>query len=154
MPRQNSSGCKERLGHISQQGDRYLRKLLVGSASAVVRHARLHPGKRPWIDQLLARRPAKVVIVALNPPRTKLIRDDTDAVRTKDGKALVLHHAVEPQDVRDTAVLLREFELNRDIEPGDTQIFPVVDTARGLMRAGDIASAAPRVGGLVFHSRN
>lgn len=65
VPRQNSSGGKERLGHISKQGDRYLRKLLVGGASAVVRHARLHPGKRPWIDQLLARRPAKVVIVAL-----------------------------------------------------------------------------------------
>lgn len=58
VPRQNSSGGKERLGHISKQGDRYLRKLLVGGASAVVRHARLHPGKRPWIDQLLARRPA------------------------------------------------------------------------------------------------
>jgi citrate lyase subunit beta/citryl-CoA lyase len=96
----------------------------------------------------------KSVVIAVNHPRTKMLRDDIDAVLSADVKALVLHHAVEPQDVRDTAVLLREFELKRDIEPGDTEVFPMIDTARGLMRAGDIASAAPRVGGLVFHSRN
>jgi transposase len=65
VPRQNSSGGKQRLGHISKQGDRYLRKLLVSGAAAVVRYARQKPGKYPWLDQLLARRPAKVVIVAL-----------------------------------------------------------------------------------------
>ena len=65
VPRQKSSGGKERLGHISKQGDRYLRKLMVSGAAAVVRYARHHPGKHPWLDQLLARRPAKVVIVAL-----------------------------------------------------------------------------------------
>lgn len=65
VPRQNSSGGKERLGGISKQGDRYLRKLLVIGASAVLKHARIHPGKHPWLIQLLARRPAKVAIVAL-----------------------------------------------------------------------------------------
>ncbi len=65
VPRQRSSGGKERLGSISKQGDRYLRKLMVGGASAVVRYARQKPGTYPWLDGLLARRPAKVVIVAL-----------------------------------------------------------------------------------------
>ena len=65
VPRQNSSGGKERLGGISKQGDRYLRKLLVVGAAAVLRHARTHPDKHPWLIQLLARRPAKVAIVAL-----------------------------------------------------------------------------------------
>jgi len=65
VPRQSSSGGKERLGSISKQGDRYLRKLLVVGASAVLRHARSHPDKHPWLMQLLARRPAKVAIVAL-----------------------------------------------------------------------------------------
>ena len=65
VPRQNSSGGKERLGGISKQGDRYLRKLLVVGASAVLRHARCHPDKHPWLIQLLARRPAKVAVVAL-----------------------------------------------------------------------------------------
>lgn len=65
VPRQNSSGGKERLGRISKQGDRYLRKLLVVGAAAVLRHAKAHPEKHPWLMQLLARRPVKVVMVAL-----------------------------------------------------------------------------------------
>jgi transposase len=65
VPRQNSTGGKERLGSISKQGDRYLRRLLVVGATAVIRHARAHPDKHPWLIQLLARRPAKVVAVAL-----------------------------------------------------------------------------------------
>lgn len=65
VPRQNSSGGKERLGGISKQGNRTLRRLLVLGAAAVLRHARAHPDKHPWLIQLLARRPAKVAIVAL-----------------------------------------------------------------------------------------
>lgn len=65
VPRQNSSGGKERLGGISKQGDRYLRRLLVVGASAVLKQARRHPDKHPWLIELLARRPAKVAIVAL-----------------------------------------------------------------------------------------
>jgi transposase len=65
VPRQNSTGGKERLGSISKQGDRYLRRLLVVGATAVIRHARTHPDKHPWLIELLARRPAKVVAVAL-----------------------------------------------------------------------------------------
>ena len=48
VPRQNSSGGKERLGRISKQGDRYLRKLLVVGAAAVLAVTpRLHPEKHP-----------------------------------------------------------------------------------------------------------
>jgi citrate lyase subunit beta/citryl-CoA lyase len=96
----------------------------------------------------------KSVLVTINHPRTQMTRDDLDQVLSPDVKAVLIPHAIEPQDVRDVAVLLREFELKRGIEPGDTAIFPIIDTARGLLRAGDIASAAPRVGGLVFHSRH
>jgi transposase len=45
VPRQHSTGGKERLGGISKQGDRYLRRLLVIGATAVVRQARQHPQK-------------------------------------------------------------------------------------------------------------
>ena len=65
VPRQNSSGGKQRLGSISKQGNRYLRRLLIVGATAVIRHARTHPDKHPWLMQLLARRPAKLVAVAL-----------------------------------------------------------------------------------------
>jgi transposase len=65
VPRQNSTGGKERLGSISKQGDRYLRRLLVVGAISIVRTARKRPDKHPWVIELLGRRPAKVVAVAL-----------------------------------------------------------------------------------------
>ena len=63
VPRQNSSGGKERLGSICKAGHRYLRQMLVVGAMAVIRHA--DPKRRPWLAQLLARRKAKVAAVAL-----------------------------------------------------------------------------------------
>src|SRR5450631_3581676 len=65
VPRQDSTGGKQKLGPISKQGDRYLRRILVVGAIAVLRRAREKPGKYPWLTQLLARRPFKVVAVAL-----------------------------------------------------------------------------------------
>lgn len=65
VPRQNSTGGKQKLGGISKQGDPYLRRLLIVGATAVIRHARAHPEKHPWIMKLLAKMPAKKVAVAL-----------------------------------------------------------------------------------------
>src|ERR1700756_2634015 len=66
VPKQNSSGGKQKLGSISKQGDRYLRSLFTAGALAVIRHARIHGTKhRPWLTALLARRPTKVAAIAL-----------------------------------------------------------------------------------------
>ena len=65
MPRENSTGGKQKLGPISKRGDRYLRRILVVGACAVLRYARHKPEKYPWLTQLLARKPFKVVAVAL-----------------------------------------------------------------------------------------
>jgi transposase len=42
VPKQHSTGGKDRLGGISKQGNRYLRWLLVTGAMAVIRYARQH----------------------------------------------------------------------------------------------------------------
>jgi transposase len=65
VPRQDSTGGKQKLGPISKQGDRYLRRLLVVGAHAVLRRAKQSPQNYPWLAQLLARRPFKVVAIAL-----------------------------------------------------------------------------------------
>jgi transposase len=65
VPREDSTGGKQKLGPISKQGDRYLRRILVVGAHAVLKLARQKPEKYPWLTQLLARRPFKVVAVAL-----------------------------------------------------------------------------------------
>jgi transposase len=64
-PRNHSSGGKERLGHISKMGDRYLRRLLVNGMTAQLRWARRRPEALPWVTALLQRRPAKLVAVAM-----------------------------------------------------------------------------------------
>ena len=66
VPKQHSSGGRDRLGSISKQGDRYLRSLFMAGALAVIRYARIHGSRhRPWLTALLARRPSKVAAIAL-----------------------------------------------------------------------------------------
>ena len=81
-PRARCSGGKERLGSISKQGDPYLRRLLVQGAAAVIRTARSPRSKASaWLKELLARRPAKVAIVALANKMARIVW----AVLTKGG---------------------------------------------------------------------
>ena len=65
VPRQDSTGGKQKLGPISKQGDQYLRRILVVGAHAVLKRARHQPEKYPWVTRLLARKPFRVVAVAL-----------------------------------------------------------------------------------------
>ncbi len=66
VPRQTSTGGKQRLGRISKAGDHYLRWLLVTGAMTVIRHGRrTNFAKRPWLGDLVARKPTKLAAVAL-----------------------------------------------------------------------------------------
>ncbi len=65
VPREGSTGGKQKLGPISKQGDQYLRRILVVGAHAVLKRARQQPEKYPWLTGLLARKPFRVVAVAL-----------------------------------------------------------------------------------------
>jgi len=65
VPRQDSTGGKQKLGPISKQGDQYLRRILVVGAHAMLKRARHQPEKYPWITRLLGRKPFGVVAVAL-----------------------------------------------------------------------------------------
>ena len=73
VPRQNSSGGKERLGGITKQGNRYLRQMLVVGALAVIRYAQRHGTRRPWLVHLLARRTTKIAAVALANKTARMI---------------------------------------------------------------------------------
>ncbi len=66
VPRQNSSGGKEKLGRITKQGNPYLRRLLVLGAAASLRwlHKRMDP-LAAWTNRLLQHRRARLVTVAL-----------------------------------------------------------------------------------------
>jgi transposase len=66
VPRQNSSGGKDRLSGITKAGDRSIRRLLIIGATCLIRHARTKaPGEADWLKSLLERKPARLVSVAL-----------------------------------------------------------------------------------------
>ncbi len=66
VPKQNSTGGKERLGSISKAGNRYLRKLLVVGALSVIKRAKqLGYTRHPWLVPLMQRRSVKIAAVAL-----------------------------------------------------------------------------------------
>ena len=64
VPRQRSTGGKQRLGRISREGDGYIRRLLIIGAQAVLLRSKAAHAD-PWVQGLLARRPRLVVAVAL-----------------------------------------------------------------------------------------
>lgn len=66
VPRQNSTGGKARLGSITKTGNRYLRRLLVIGATGLIRYQRQNvPGGIDWVKALLAKKPVRLVTVAL-----------------------------------------------------------------------------------------
>ena len=64
VPRQRSTGGKQRLGRISRLGDKYIRQLLIVGAQTVLLRSKA-ARSNAWIQGLLARRPRLVVAVAL-----------------------------------------------------------------------------------------
>jgi transposase len=72
-PKPHSSGGKERLGGISKMGNPVLRSLLVCGATSVLRHAKSNSKAPQWLVALLARRPFKVVAIALANKMARII---------------------------------------------------------------------------------
>ena len=66
VPRQHSTGGKVRLGRITKAGNTEIRRLLVLGATSMVRRA-AHWNSRAgsWVQGVLARRPVRLVTVAL-----------------------------------------------------------------------------------------
>lgn len=66
VPKQNSTGGKDRLGGITKAGDRYIRRLLIIGATGLIRYKRKNvPGGLDWVTKLLAHKPVRLVTVAL-----------------------------------------------------------------------------------------
>jgi transposase len=74
VPRQNSSGGKERLGRITKMGDRYLRKLLFVGMMSLVRRAKNKPESvDPRLIDLLAQKLVRLAAVALANKTARII---------------------------------------------------------------------------------
>jgi len=66
VPRQHSSGGKERLGRISKAGQADIRRLLIiGAMTRLLGRARRKILAESWIERMLARKPKMLVAIAL-----------------------------------------------------------------------------------------
>ena len=66
VPRQHSTGGKDRLGRITKMGQRDVRKLLIiGAMSVISASERKGRCEDPWLANMLENRPRMVVAVAL-----------------------------------------------------------------------------------------
>jgi transposase len=66
VPRQNSTGGKQRLGPTAKMGQRDIRRLLIIGAMAVVRAATRHGAPEgSWLERMLAKKPRMLVAIAL-----------------------------------------------------------------------------------------
>jgi transposase len=72
-PRLLASGGKEKLGSISKQGNRQLRTLLVVGASSIIKQAKRGVSLPVWLTRLMARKPHKLVAVALANKNARII---------------------------------------------------------------------------------
>jgi transposase len=66
VPRQFSSGGKERLGRVSKAGHADIRRLLIIGAMARVNWASRKPATQgAWLSRMLAKKPRMLVAIAL-----------------------------------------------------------------------------------------
>jgi transposase len=66
VPKQNSSGGKQVLGHTSKMGQRDIRRLLIIGAMSVIRwFSRNTPEADTWLGRLLRRKPRQLAAIAL-----------------------------------------------------------------------------------------
>jgi len=67
VPRQHSTGGKQRLGATTRMGERSLRRLLIIGANSVIIKRHIHPAAQPgtWLAGMLSRKPPMLVRVAL-----------------------------------------------------------------------------------------
>ena len=103
VPRQNSSGGKERLLGISKRGDVYLRTLLIHGARAVLRAVK-RPAQQPrpesWLARLAQRRNPNIAAVALANKNARIVwailrhqRDYQSGYSDPSGRAAPLSRA-------------------------------------------------------------
>jgi citrate lyase subunit beta/citryl-CoA lyase len=103
---------------------------------------------RTWVPRLA--RAQQRVYVRVNAIDSGQTRDDVQAAVRRGIAGVVLPKAQTAQDLRSLDVLLREAEMGAKIRPGDVRTMPIIESARGILRCEEIATASDRVAALAL----
>jgi len=88
--------------------------------------------------------------VRVNNPTTGLISDDLHLVIQQDLTGIVLPKSESRVDIMSLDRTMRKEENAKHIKPGTTGILPLIETAKGVLNAQDIAQSSRRVVALAF----
>ena len=100
---------------------------------------------RPLVRKMLDESTGQTLIVRVNRLETGLTGDDLEAIVCPNLYAVMLPKVQAPEDVFEVDVLLKFFERRAGMDVGRIFIDPALETAEGIMRAYEIATASPRV---------
>jgi citrate lyase subunit beta / citryl-CoA lyase len=93
------------------------------------------------------------VTVRINRP-WRLAARDIEAAVTPDVTALLLPMTDTAAHVKEVDAVVREIEAEKGMTPGHTFLFPLIETAEGLLNAREIAKASPRMMALSLGSED
>jgi citrate lyase beta subunit len=99
-------------------------------------------------DAVLLKAAGKMVHVRVNGLDTGLTRDDLAAAIGPGLDGLVFPKAEGARDIRQLDVMIREQEMRNNVTPGTVQLFPHVESARGVLRCEEVAQASSRIAGM------
>lgn len=102
----------------------------------------------------LSRLPATGVplLVRVNGAKTDLLWSDVAAAAALAPEGIVVPKAEDPDLIRMIDGALTAFEAQAGRPHGTTEIVPLVESARGVLAARELATSSPRVGILLFGS--
>lgn len=92
----------------------------------------------------------KTVHVRVNGLDTGLTRDDLSVAIGPGLDGLILPKAASARDIRQTDVMIREWETRNLVTPGTVALFPHVESAVGVLRCEEIAQASSRIAGIAL----
>ena len=87
----------------------------------------------------------QTLVVRVNRLETGLTGEDLEAITSPHLYAVILPKVQAPEEVFEVDVLLKHFERRAGMTVGKIFIDPALETAQGIRRAFDIATASPRV---------
>ena len=88
--------------------------------------------------------------VRVNALSTPWLTADLDAVIIPGIEGICLTKVLTADDILNVSSQMKKLELQRGIKPGSVKILAAIESAKGLINAYTVASADPRLSGLIF----
>lgn len=90
------------------------------------------------------------VFARINSIGSGLMEEDLEAVITPGIDGINIPKPNSADDIKKVEAIVERLEKKRGIEKGHIKLTPWVETAKGLINAFEIASASPRIVGIIF----